>query len=204
MENQFTCEYPDYTLVKRIGILGRKPETMTNLRSIPLKLSMSHLLATALVLSLCTIASAQRRSKHSSDNTAEQKTFGDEITGMYSFLREGEFVQITVEDGKLSGFVSRYGDRDSDRDAFLDQFFSKGSLDGRKISFTTKSVHGTWYEFSGDIGRGEAKTPDKEGYWVIRGTLKKYSEDENKQVSAESCQVSFKSFPQDVDKDEPK
>lgn len=145
---------------------------------------------------------AQDRAKNSSQNAAEQKMFGDEISGMYTFLREGEFVQITVEEGKLSGFVSRYGDRDSDRDAFLDQFFSKASLDGKKVSFTTKPVHGTWYEFSGDVGRGEAKTPDKEGYWVLRGTLKKYSEDENKKVSAETRQVTFKSFPKDLGDDQ--
>lgn len=145
---------------------------------------------------------AQDRAKNSSQNASGQTTFGDEISGMYTFLREGEFVQITVEEGKLSGFVSRYGDRDSDRDAFLDQFFSKASLDGKKVSFTTKPVHGTWYEFSGDIGRGEAKTPDKEGYWVLRGTLKKYSEDENKKVSAESRQVTFKSFPKDLGDDQ--
>ena len=174
---------------------------MINVRSVPLIFARSLLCATAMLL-LCTIGSAQSRRKETPLNPTEQKTFGEEITGMYTFLREGEFVQITVEEGKLSGFVSRYGDRDSDRDAFLDQFFSKGSLDGKKISFTTKSVHGTWYEFAGDIGRGDAKTPDKEGYWVIRGTLKKYSEDENKHVSAESRQVAFKSFPQDVDRDE--
>jgi len=122
---------------------------------------------------------------------------------MYSFLREGEFVQITVEEGRLSGFVSRYGDRESDKDAFLDQFFTKGTLDGKKISFTTKPVHGTWFEFAGTVNRGDAKTPDKEGYWIIRGTLKEYDEDETKHVSAKSREVTFKSFPQDIDQDQP-
>jgi len=117
---------------------------------------------------------------------------------MYTFLREGEFVQITVEEGKLSGFVSRYGDRESDRDAFLDQFFSKASLEGKKMTFTTKPVHGTWFEFAGDVSRGEAKTPDKEGYWALKGTLKKYSEDDNKNVTSDSRQVTFKSFPKDL------
>jgi len=156
---------------------------------------------------LCFSASltAQSRTKNSSQKTVEQNAFGDEISGMYTFLREGEFVQITVEEGRLSGFVSRYGDRDSDRDAFLDQFFTKASLEGRKINFSTKSVHGTWFEFVGEVSRGEAKTTDKEGYWVLRGTLKKYSEDENKNVSADSRQVTFKSFPKDLgDEQRPK
>lgn len=113
-------------------------------------------------------------------------------------------MQITVEEGKLTGFVSRYGDRESDKDAFLDQFFSKGSIEGNKISFTTKPVHGTWFEFSGEVNRGEAKTADAEGYWAIHGTLKEYDEDEVKHVTAKSREVVFKSFPQDAQEGQPK
>ena len=150
------------------------------------------------ILSFSLSLSAQSRGKGSPQKSAEPPAFGDEISGMYTFLREGEFVQITVEEGKLSGFVSRYGDRESDRDAFLDQFFSKASLEGKKMTFTTKPVHGTWFEFAGDVSRGEAKTPDKEGYWALKGTLKKYSEDDNKNVTSDSRQVTFKSFPKDL------
>src|SRR5215468_3385416 len=56
---------------------------------------------------------------------------------MYSFLKEGEFVQLTIEDGQLSGFVSRMGDLDSDRGVFLDQFFDKGKIKGNQVSFVT-------------------------------------------------------------------
>jgi hypothetical protein len=126
-------------------------------------------------------------------------TSADDISGMYTFLREGEFVQITVEEGKLSGFVSRYGDGDSDKDAFLDQFFTKASLEGKKISFTTKPVHGTWFEFNGAIARGDGQSRDKEGFWVIKGVLKKFSQDENKHVDVKSREVTLKSFPQDAE-----
>src|SRR5437588_10507151 len=48
-------------------------------------------------------------------------------SGMYMFLKEGEFVQVTVEDkDHVTGFVSRYGDGQSDKGAFLDQFFKSG------------------------------------------------------------------------------
>src|SRR5579862_9962236 len=71
-------------------------------------------------------------------------------SGMYTFLKDGEFVQITVEDaGRVTGFISRFGDGDSDRGAFLDQFFKQGKLEGSKLNFTTDTVHGTWFEFSG-------------------------------------------------------
>ena len=93
----------------------------------------------------------------------------EDISGMYSFLREGEFVQVTLEDGdRVSGFVSRYGDSGSDKGTFLDQFFSKASLKDKHLVFTTKPVHGVWYEFDGNVERGPGKTPHDEGFRVLR------------------------------------
>src|SRR5882724_4285020 len=123
---------------------------------------------------------------------------GAEFSGMYSFLKEGEFVQVTVEDaGRVTGFVSRYGDLDSDRGAFLDQFFKTGKLEGKKLSFTTDTVHGVWYDFKGTVERGEGKNVGDEAYYVLKGTLMQYSTDANKKTVAKSREVSFKSFPQD-------
>lgn len=122
-----------------------------------------------------------------------------DYSGMYTFLRAGEFVQITVEEkGKLTGFVSRYGDLQSDRGAFLDQFFKQGSIDGQSLSFTTDTVHGVWFEFKGTAGRGPGKTVNDEGYYVLKGTLTQHSGDANHQDVAKSREVVFKSFPQDV------
>src|SRR5579871_3887008 len=154
------------------------PQTPAQVRSIPQKAALSLLLMACVCLALLGVSPAQSRAKMTSSPSPQQRAFGDQISGMYTFLREGEFVQISVEEGKLTGFVSRYGDRESDKDAFLDQFFSKGSLEGNRINFTTKPVHGTWFEFSGKVNRGEAKVATAEGYWVIRGTLKEYDEDE--------------------------
>jgi len=67
---------------------------------------------------------------------------------MYAFLKEGEFVQVTVEnEGRVTGFVSRYGDGESDKGAFLDLFFNSGKLEGSKLSFTTETVHAVSFEF---------------------------------------------------------
>ncbi len=118
---------------------------------------------------------------------------------MYSFLQEGEFLQVTVEDaGRVTGFVSRYGDSDSDRGTFLDQFFKQGKLDGNKLSFTTETVHGVWFEFNGTVDRGEGKTPADEAYHLIKGTLADFRTDTDKKVSSKSREVTFKSFPHDV------
>jgi hypothetical protein len=123
----------------------------------------------------------------------------DDYSGMYSFLQDGEFVQVTVEDqGRVTGFVSRYGDLESDRGEFLDQFFKQGKLDGSKLTFTTETVHGVWYEFKGAVERGAGKNPGDEAYYVLKGTLTQYSTDASKKTSSRLREVAFKSFPQDM------
>jgi len=132
-------------------------------------------------------------------NPPQTSTPAEDYSGMYTFLRDGEFVQITVEDeGRVTGFVSRYGDSESDRGAFLNQFFKQGKLDGSKLSFTTDVVHGVWYDFKGTIGRGEGKTPADEAYYVVKGTLTQNQTDANQKVTSKSQEVKFKSFPRDV------
>lgn len=123
----------------------------------------------------------------------------EDYSGMYSFLREGEFLQVTVEDqGKVTGFISRFGDSESDRGAFLDQFFKSGKLDGNKLSFTTESVHGTWFTFDGTVDRNPGKKPEEEAGYLLRGTLTHFKTDAEKNTSQESRQVEFKSFPRDA------
>jgi hypothetical protein len=170
---------------------------VTALHPIPRKIMILALLTACLGSPL--FLSGQGHGKKQPAPHVQTSQSGDHVSGMYTFLRDGEFVQVTVEEGKVSGFVSRFGDRDSDRGVFLDQFFSKGALDGKNLTFTTKPIHGTWYEFSGVIGRGQAKTPDQEGYWTIQGTLKQFDLDDNKKVSSKSREVTFKSFPQEVE-----
>ncbi|HEX3352288.1 MAG TPA: hypothetical protein VHS34_05665 [Terriglobales bacterium] len=124
----------------------------------------------------------------------------DDYSGMYSFLQDGEFVQLTVEDaGRVTGFISRYGDLESDRGQFLDHFFKPGKLEGTKLNFTTETVHGVWYEFKGTIERGPGKNPGDEAYYLMKGTLVQNTTDSNKKTLSKSRDVSFKSFPQDLE-----
>jgi hypothetical protein len=124
---------------------------------------------------------------------------GSQYSGMYSFLRDGEFVQVTVEDqGLVTGFISRYGDGESDRGAFLDHFFKQGKLAGSQLSFTTETVHGIWFDFRGSVERGEGKNRGEEGYHVLKGTLTENSTDVGKKTSSRAREVTLKSFPQDV------
>jgi hypothetical protein len=124
---------------------------------------------------------------------------GSHYSGMYSFLRDGEFVQITVEDqGRITGFVSRYGDSESDRGVFLDHFFKSGKLDGNQLTFTTDTVHGVSFEFRGTVERGDGKKPGEEAYYMLKGTLIETATDEAKKTSSHSRDVALKSFPQDM------
>ena len=124
---------------------------------------------------------------------------------MYSFLREGEFVQITVEDaGRVTGFVSRYGDAESDRGVFLNQFFKGGKLDGNNLSFTTQTVHLVWFELQAVVEHGQGKRPGQEGYRVLRGRLTEYRENADQKTSSQVYEVSLKSFPQDLEATSPK
>ena len=88
--------------------------------------------------------------------------------------------------------------RDSDKGAFLDQFFKSGKLEGNKLSFTTEIVHGIAFDFKGTVDRGEGKNPGDEGYFVLKGTLTENASDVNKKVTSHSREVVFKMFPQDA------
>ncbi len=76
----------------------------------------------------------------------------EDYSGMYSFVKDGEFMQITEEDkGAVSGFISRYGDSENDKGAFIDQFVKSGSWTSKQLSFTTEKVHGIVYGFDGAL-----------------------------------------------------
>jgi hypothetical protein len=126
---------------------------------------------------------------------AQAAASANDPSGMYTFLKEGEFVQLTVEDGKLSGFVSRFGDTESDKGDFIDQFFDKASLEGNHLSFKTKTVHAVWYEFDGTVSVEAGKKVGDEGYRVIRGKLTLHTSDAKGNDQAGEKTMEFKSFP---------
>ncbi len=161
-----------------------------------------NLLVIFVLLSVVAIAQQQQPSNPPAPMDHIVASPADDISGMYSFLKEGEFVQITVQDNVVTGFVSRYGETESDKDAFLDQFFDKAALKDNRLTFTTKKIHGVWFDFDGMVERGPGKTPHDEGYRVIRGTLTHNSEDASGKPVAKSRQIEMKSFPQDLDEDE--
>jgi hypothetical protein len=122
-----------------------------------------------------------------------------DYSGMYSFLREGEFIQFTVDEKfAITGFISRFGDSESDRGVFLNQFFKSGKLTGNKVVFTTEVVHGNSFSFEGNVERGPGKSLDEEGYYVLRGTLTRNTSDSGKTTNSQNTKVEFRSFPRDT------
>jgi len=157
------------------------------------KLQLAFLVLFLFVLSAWMPAAAQ--TKPGERNPAKS---GAEYSGMYSFLNDGEFVQLTVEDqGRVIGFISRYADSAPDSE-FIEQFFESGQLDGAQLTFTTKTVHGIWFEFRGKIERGNGTSRADEAYYVLKGTLVEKRADETKKTSSRAQEVALKSFPQDL------
>ena len=173
-------------------------------------------LAAAIFLAIATAGAAQEPAKPASPPASAS---ADTYSGMYNFLQDGEFVQLDFgENGKLEGFVSSYGTLDSDKGAFLDRFLKSGSWKESDLTFVTGAVHGSWFEFKGQVTRGEGKTRVDEAYYVLKGTLTEYTtnevkelcggrvecawrklDDKDRKVYARSREVSLKSFPQDLD-----
>lgn len=122
-----------------------------------------------------------------------------DYSGMYSFLKDGEFMQITLDKGKVSGFISRYGDSETDKGTFLDQFIKSGDSNGKQVSFMTESVHGVVYTFEGAFDRGPGKNPQDEAYFILRGTLTRNAGSADGKTTSQTRQVEFRSFPRDAD-----
>jgi hypothetical protein len=162
------------------------------------------IVACVLVLTALGASARAQEAKPSGDATqshsATAATSVPAYSGMYTFLKEGEFVQVTVEDeGHVTGFISRFGDGESDKGAFLDQFFKSGKLDGNKLIFTTDIVHGVAFDFRGTVERGEGKNPGDEAYFVLKGTLSENTTDVNKKITSHARDVTFKMFPQNAE-----
>ena len=175
---------------------------MVLVRKIALSITLLTLAAACQAQGGFAVRGQNKTSEQDSRNTMVS-TPAEDISGMYSFLKPGEFIQINVEKNVTSGYVSRMGDTESDRGVFMDQFFDKAQIQGHTVLFTTKPLHNLWYEFNGKFDRGPGKTKADDGYYVLRGTLKELSLDENKKTVSHSREVELKSLAQPDESDQP-
>ena len=150
----------------------------------------------ATLLCLASVALAQAGSPKHSAAPGPSATVGD-FSGTYTFLRKGEDLQINVQNGRLDGFVSRYGDSETDKSLLLQHFIEKSSFTKDEVSFTTSKIHGVWFEFKGKVRRGDKKTAADEGYYLLEGTITRYETGAGKKDTAKSREVTFRSLPMD-------
>ena len=142
------------------------------------------------ILLACSLCLAQDAKKPSGVPT-------NDYTGMYSFLADGEFVRINIEDGsRLTGFISRRGN--GGKPMFVDHFFEKGELHDRDIRFSTRAVNGVWFEFKGAVSRGPGKTRNVEDYYEIKGTLTEHFSPASHEVPTKTTEVTFRSLPSEI------
>ena len=134
---------------------------------------------------------------------APAKPAPPDISGRYSFLQDGEDIQVNMTGGKVDGYVTRYGTTASDQGTMLQHTFATATLAGDKLAFTTKPVHAVWYEFTGRVERGPAKSKAEDGYYQLVGTLVEHTQKDGKDAGSRSRAVTFKLFAEEPD-DAPK
>lgn len=146
------------------------------------------------LLCLASLALAQPRAPK---NPGPASTAIGDFSGTYSFLREGEDLQINVQNGKLDGFLSRYGDSETDNSVLLQHLIEKSSVTGDAVSFTTSKIHGVWFDFKGKVRHGDGKAAADEGYYLLEGAITRYDTAPDGKVSAKSREAQFRSLPAD-------
>jgi len=136
----------------------------------------------------------------SQEPVGQPSTLPDDVWGTYEFDHSSDSIEIDLNRNKISGYITRLGDAETDSNTPLTFFFDESGLDGAEISFQTRVVHGVWYSFRGTIVRGDGKTRADEGYYMLHGVLALHHPQSGRDKSAdetiESRNVNFKSVPQ--------
>ena len=116
-------------------------------------------------------------------------TLPDEASGEYELDERGPehglVVQITIEQSRLTGYVTKM-----EQGTALTLFFDHTTIDGNRVTFTTKTVHGLRYAFAGTIVRGDAETASEAGFYRLAGEWTAYHDGVR-----ETEQVRLKSTP---------
>ena len=137
----------------------------------------------------------------SAASSAPSTTLPADVSGAYAFDHNNESIDIDLDRrGKLTGFITRLGDEETDSNTPLTYFFDQTAVQGDQLQFETKVVHGLWYSFMGTIVRGSGQVRDDEGYYILRGTLSVHhpsnERDKSSQETVEQRKVKYKSLAQ--------
>ena len=118
-------------------------------------------------------------------------TLPDNASGEFTLDSHGSVIQITIEHNRLDGYITLMQGNNA-----LTLFFDKTSINGKRVTFTTRVVHGLSYAFAGEILRGDAEAPSLNGYYRLSGKLTT-----NRDTMSQTKWVELKSTPRLEDKD---
>ena len=116
-------------------------------------------------------------------------TLPESAQGEFMLDETGSVVQITIENGILDGYISKNLDGQS---ASLTYFFDRTTINGDRLTFTTRQVHGIWFSFEGTIVHGDAASKQATGFYRLKGTWVVHNESDKSQSTST---VSFRSTP---------
>ncbi len=117
-------------------------------------------------------------------------TLPEEASGEYELDGKGSVVQISIDQNRLTGYMTRM-----EQGASLTLFFDRTAVDGSRLSFTTRTVHGLRYSFAGTIVRGDAATSSQTGFYRLVGNLTTIHAAAIRDAGRETQRVSLKSTP---------
>jgi hypothetical protein len=118
-------------------------------------------------------------------------TLPENASGEFTLDSHGSVIQITIEHNRLDGYITLM-----QQDTSLTLFFNKTFINGKRVTFTTRIVHGLSYSFAGEILRGDAEAPSLNGYYRLAGKITSYRDG-----VAETKWVNLKSTPRLEGKD---
>lgn len=102
--------------------------------------------------------------------------FPEDAAGFYQFHDKAQGVQIVSHGGEISGYLLKLGKGLSDKGLMLGYYFSDVAEERGQFWFTTRQVHGIWYEFEGQIVPRRGLNQPGNNDYVLEGTLTMHDE----------------------------
>lgn len=134
------------------------------------------------------------------DPESQTSTLPRDVSGTYEFDHLNESIELDIGRKKISGYITRLGDAETDSNTPLTFFFDHASVHGSQLQFQTRVVHGIWYSFRGTIVRGKGQTRNDEGYYVLHGIFQEHHPQDQDEKSANETvlrrTINFRSLAQ--------
>ena len=93
-----------------------------------------------------------------------------EAEGRYAWGGNRSEIELYFEQGKLFGYMLQHLDPDPHASAVTFDFTST-HIDGHRLEWATRQVHGVAYSFIGRLERGAAPGTSVAGYYLLIGTI---------------------------------